>query len=237
MTAPGESAVGTADHAGEGRRRAGRPRRLSTAQVIEAALALGLDDLTMAKVANSLGVRVAVLYNYVRNREELVTLAARHALSRQRFPDDEQQDWRAYARAYALAAHSLFRSDAQLLPLLVAGKISPAAKIDSVEAWLRVMTAHGFSPARALQLLKTIDAIVMGSAVLASHARAHAADYPGAVRDSIQARPRNQLPLLSAHAEDFVATADPENWAVALDLLLGSVEPDGAATGADLASE
>ncbi|MCP1471669.1 AcrR family transcriptional regulator [Sphingobium sp. OAS761] len=206
-------------------RRAGRPRRLTTNQVIEAAIALGLDDLTMAALAKSLGVRVAVLYNYVKNREELISLAARHAMADQRFPIDEGQDWRAYARAYARAAYGLFRSDAQLLPLLIAGKISPAAKLDSAEGWLAVMTSRGFCADRALRLLRAVDAIIMGSALLASHARAHAADYPRTVRGTILARPRSDLPLLSTHAEMLAATADPDNWETSLDMLLDGIEP------------
>lgn len=201
-------------------RKAGRPRRLTTSQVIQAAIAVGLEDLTMAKVAERLGVRVAVLYNYVKNREELVSLAARHAMAGQSFPEDEGQDWRAYARAYARAAYGLFRSDAQLLPLLISGKISPAAKLDNVERWLEVMTARGFTAERALWLLHAIDAIVMGSAVLASHAAAYADDYPAAVQDSIDARPRAELPLLNAHAGQVTACADPANWEAAIGMLL-----------------
>ena len=60
----------------------------------------------------------------------------------------------------------------------------------------------------------------MGSAVLASHAAAYADDYPAAVQDSIDARPRAELPLLNAHAGQVNACADPANWEAAIGMLL-----------------
>lgn len=205
-------------------KRAGRPRRLSTAQVIEAAVALGLEDLTMSALAERLGVRVAVLYNYVRGRDELIGLAARHAISTQPFPQDTGQPWRDYALAYARAAYDLFRSDAQLLPLLINGKLSPAIKIDSVESWLEVMSRHHFAPDEALAILKAIDALVMGSAVLASHARSHAADYSGSVREAVKSRPAAELPLLTANLDSFAAIVDPSSWERSLQMLLDGIE-------------
>jgi AcrR family transcriptional regulator len=204
-------------------RRAGRPRRLTTQQVIEAAIALGLEDLTMAALAERLNVRVAVLYNYVKGRDELIDLAARQVLTSQQFPDDHGQHWRDYAIGYARAAHDLFRSDAQLLSLLMSGKLSPAIKIDSVEAWLEAMTIRGFPPLNALALRKAIDAIVMGSAVQAAHARAHASDYPGAVRDAVKSRSKAELPQLSTHLDSFVAIEEPDAWEASLHLLLDGI--------------
>ena len=213
-------------------KRAGRPRRLTTSQLVEAAIALGLEDLTMSALAERLGVRVAVLYNYVKGREELIGLAARHAISTQPFPEDVGQSWRDYALAYARAAYDLFRSDAQLLPLMINGKLSPAIKIDSVESWLETMTKHGFAAAEALSILKAIDTLVMGSAVLASHARSYAADYPASVRDTVNSRPPAELPLLVANLDSFAAIVDPENWERSLQMLLDGIESKRSAQGA-----
>lgn len=212
-------------------KRAGRPRRLTTAQVMEAAIALGLEDLTMSALAERLGVRVAVLYNYVKGRDELIGLAARHAIGTQPFPEDVGQDWREYALAYARAAYDLFRSDAQLLPLVMNGKLSPAIKIDSVESWLEIMTKHGFAPAEALSILKAIDTLVMGSAVLASHARSYAADYSASVRDTVNSRPAAELPLLVANLDSFAAIVEPENWERSLQMLLDGIEAKRGAGG------
>src|SRR5215470_13599585 len=53
-------------------------RPLDRAQVVRAALALldevGLDQLTMRRLAERLGVKAASLYRHVRNKEELLVL-------------------------------------------------------------------------------------------------------------------------------------------------------------------
>jgi AcrR family transcriptional regulator len=57
-----------------------RPKRrpLDQAQVVRAALALldevGLDELTMRRLAERLGVKAAALYRHVRNKDELLVL-------------------------------------------------------------------------------------------------------------------------------------------------------------------
>lgn len=64
----------------ESRRRAERRPPLDAAQVVRAALALldevGLDDLTMRRLAERLGVKASSLYKHVRHKEELLVLLA-----------------------------------------------------------------------------------------------------------------------------------------------------------------
>jgi TetR/AcrR family tetracycline transcriptional repressor len=56
----------------------GRRRTLSQAQIVRAALALldevGMDDLTMRRLADKLGVKAASLYRHVRDKNELLVL-------------------------------------------------------------------------------------------------------------------------------------------------------------------
>src|SRR5262245_22734373 len=55
-----------------------KQRTLDQGQVVRAALVLldelGLDELTMRRLAERLGVRAASLYRHVRNKDELLTL-------------------------------------------------------------------------------------------------------------------------------------------------------------------
>src|SRR5258705_3225193 len=57
-------------------RRRGRPRRLSRAQIVEAALEIladhPADQLTMARVAKLVGAVPMALYRHVENREDLM---------------------------------------------------------------------------------------------------------------------------------------------------------------------
>ena len=208
------------------RRSVGRPRRLTQAQILDAAIASGLCELTMTGVAERLGVQVAVLYNYVGGREELVRLAAQRASGAVLFPEDRGQDWRAFAREYAEATFRLLDGDAQLIPILLNGDLTPSVKTDSAEQWLAVMTKHGFDAKTALELLRGLDVIAMGAALLATHARAISRDgrgYCEHVRDAVDKRGRTDLPLLTAQIDLYAATAAPERWGAALDLLLDGV--------------
>src|SRR5215467_10891753 len=58
----------------------GRRRSLSQAEIVRAALALldeaGMDDLTMRRLADKLGVKAASLYRHVRDKDELLVLLA-----------------------------------------------------------------------------------------------------------------------------------------------------------------
>src|SRR6266852_5169839 len=57
-----------------------RQKKLDRAQVVRAALALldevGLDDLTMRRLADRLGIKAASLYRHVRDKDELLALLA-----------------------------------------------------------------------------------------------------------------------------------------------------------------
>src|SRR3954471_24589766 len=81
------------------RQRVGRLARISRPAIAEAALELGLDDdLTMKRVADHLGVSVPGLYHWVRGRDDLLRLAAEHALSRVHLPEDIGQHWATWLR-------------------------------------------------------------------------------------------------------------------------------------------
>ena len=54
----------------------GRPPRVSAESIVAAAIDIGLSRVTLAEVASRLGVTVPALYRHVRNRDEIVKLAA-----------------------------------------------------------------------------------------------------------------------------------------------------------------
>lgn len=60
---------------GKPRRRVGRPPQITREQVVEAAVRVGIDQLSMVGVAEALGVNHSTLYNHVAGREEMVVLA------------------------------------------------------------------------------------------------------------------------------------------------------------------
>lgn len=216
--------------------RRGRPRSLHLEQVLDAALAVGLDRLTMSAVAQRLGVAKAVLYSYVGSREELTRLAGARAAQRHRFPDDNGQAWGTYILEYARALFELLTMDGQLLESLLMGGQAPVVEVDSAEAWLQVMTKQGFSGDEALYLRRAVSAVVVGSAANFKHGRAlEAVGAPRSTsaRRAVLDRHEEQAPLLREHLDVFAADVTTRSWEYGLFLLLQGFVASGRGLQAD----
>jgi AcrR family transcriptional regulator len=74
----------------------GRPPVLSREAIVDAALAEGLDTLTMGAVAARLGVVKSALYRWVRGREELLGLVSDVVVERVLPGDGGPEDWREW---------------------------------------------------------------------------------------------------------------------------------------------
>ena len=81
--------------------RPGRPPSVSTRAIIAMALKIGLDKVSFRQLAERLGVNVATIYRYVRNRNELLRLAAFQLTLSRRLPDSEHAHWSHLAQHYA----------------------------------------------------------------------------------------------------------------------------------------
>ena len=84
----------------------GRPAQLSTERIVTCALGMGVGQLSMHKIAKTLGVSTTALYRHVASKEELIYLCADQVTGRVATP--EQVEWQAYlfalARGYRTAA-------------------------------------------------------------------------------------------------------------------------------------
>ena len=206
-------------------RSVGRPRRLTLTQILDAAIAMGLDGLRIAALAKRLDVAPAVLYTYVSGRVELIRLAAQRASGVAAFPEDNGQSWRDYVTQYA-EAHFRLVEDGQLISTLMHGKLSPASKLDSAEQWTQILCRHGFSVDEAFEMLRSVDVIVLGGAVQEAYARAIAGDevaYRNLLRDALALRSHADLPILSGNSDKFVESATSA-WRSALSSLIDSFE-------------
>ncbi|MDO8208773.1 TetR/AcrR family transcriptional regulator [Conexibacter sp. CPCC 206217] len=78
-------------------RRRGRPPLVKPDELVEAALAIGLEQLTMQDVAKRLGVSSQALYRWVGDRDELLDLVADSFVARIMPPRMPLEgDWRAW---------------------------------------------------------------------------------------------------------------------------------------------
>jgi AcrR family transcriptional regulator len=202
---------------------------LNLQQIIETVMAIGIDDLTMSKLAHALGVSKAVLYNYVSSREELVQLAAGHALLLHPFPKDEGQPWQEFVIEYARALMDFFVHHAQLISTYVQGDFGPLIQTEGAEDWLSVLTRQGFGGHETLTLQQSVESVVLGSALNWLHAQALAKSgksYVAQAHDAVTRRGPGGLPLLAKHIDAFAAKGDYARWEHTVRLLIA-----GAAAG------
>lgn len=147
------------------KKRVGRPRLLSTEQVLDAAIELGLEGLTMATLAKRLGVSPGMIYGYVASRDELIELATARVSQDYDYPTDVGQHWAVYAAQNAVAWFKFFTGPGDFLSRYLNGQNGPASEIDRATIWVAAMRDRGFELDRALQLQRQMGEIVMGGAV------------------------------------------------------------------------
>lgn len=218
--------VSVAKESAPKRSKAGRPRRLRLDQLIEAALAIGLDKLTMAVLAERLGVAKAVLYGYVGSRKELVQLAAAQVLRHRRFPEDDGQPWSVWILEYARALFEVFTVDGQLLEFWLNGTQSLLVEVDTAELWLRTLTRRGFSGEEALQLRRAVAHLIIGAAASMKHDRAlreNGRPRPVSAKKAVLGRSPEEELLLRQFLDVFAREVTEDNWEFGLFLLLQGV--------------
>lgn len=126
----------------------GRPQKVDLKKIIQAALELGVDNLSMHAVATELGVSPAALYRYVESREGLLDACIDAFCERIELPSSELA-W----QDYLLELGRAFRQALLAMPGISAygmkiGPTTPAAFV-IIDAALGVLMRAGFKPVEA----------------------------------------------------------------------------------------
>jgi AcrR family transcriptional regulator len=204
--------------------RVGRPPRVNLQLIVEAALAIGLDRVSLPMVAEKLGVGSSTLYRHVRNRDELLRLATVKLALERRLPSSADLHWSQVAARYA---ENLFESLAReplVIQELMRGRLGPDIEVDYLEPFLAAMSQHGFSPGEGLHLFRAIGMLTVGAAVAATaqRARADAGDEQDAFVRALAERPANELPMIRAAVAAQVDFGSSE-WKRLLQHLLAGI--------------
>jgi AcrR family transcriptional regulator len=208
----------------------GRPPRLSRDQIVAAALEVGIDNLTMAAVADRLDTSHQALYRWVGNREALVELVADTYVQRLDVAPVAGEDWRGWLRRFA---DSLRRAVLDNLPGFAAEGLTtfrttlPFLRLNQTA--LRVLTDAGFPPARAQRIYQTVGTALLGWLAREDAYRPLRAD-PAGVRHAVDltARDANEdLGLVRSTAADELTAPTEERYGFLVDTLLaGLPDPD-----------
>jgi AcrR family transcriptional regulator len=154
------------------RARVGRPPTITTAQIADAALAIGLDRATVRNVAEYLGMSVPGLYHHVRTREELLAMAAAHSLGALELPEDCDQEWTEWLLDYAQFVYDALVAQPEIIGQVIAGTVNTLREAQHLERFLEVLGRHGFTVVEAHDTYQRLMAAVVGAAAFCVGRRA-----------------------------------------------------------------
>ena len=177
----------------------GRPKLLKRGEILDAAVELGLENLTMKQLATHLGVGTATLYQYYENRDALMRAAAVRALTELSLPDDQGQHWSIYARDFAVKIETLLADNPTYIYNYQQTDYGLEVLFRLAEKFLAVMKAKGFAPGDAMAVYHIVGLAAVAGAVEISREKAFAAagqSVNGAVRAQLAAMDEEDLPLL-----------------------------------------
>jgi AcrR family transcriptional regulator len=169
----------------------GRPARVDAPAIFDAALAIGLDQVTMKAVADRLGVGISTLYQYVKNRSELVRLAALRQIMARCPPHGADQHWAEVALRYAEDLLKTLLDEPQLIVELMKGGLGPQIEAEILERFLGEMQAHGFTPEDGIRFYRSISMVTIGAYPGGARGERAAVDPAGQCR--VQARGYSDL--------------------------------------------
>ncbi|MGE0139763.1 MAG: TetR/AcrR family transcriptional regulator [Ilumatobacteraceae bacterium] len=150
-------------YAADGQRRRGRPPRISRDDIVDAACELGIENLTMAAVAERLGVTHQSLYGWVQDRDELIDLVSDRLIRRLEIePPADPADWRDSLRSYANGLRRL----AEEMPGFAAAGLGRFRTTEGFvqvnDDVLHVLTGVGFEPSLAQRIYDTLNTSLLG---------------------------------------------------------------------------
>ena len=151
-----------------GRRRAGRPARLSRDLVLRAALEIadsdGLDAVTMQRVAHAIGAEPMSLYRHVANKEDLLDGLVDLVFAEIATPSAGEL-WRDASRRRAISARNVLKRHGWAIVLMESRERPGPANLAHREAVLANLFDAGFSPREATRVYNLIDSFVYGFAI------------------------------------------------------------------------
>lgn len=126
----------------------GRPQKVDLEKIIQAALELGVGNLSMRKVADKLGVSSAALYRYVDSSEALLN-ACMNAFCQQIEPPDTDLDLKDYLLELGFSLRRALLSMPGISAYGIKFGPTTPASFKMIDGFLGVLIRHGFEPIQA----------------------------------------------------------------------------------------
>lgn len=154
-----------------------RPRRgrLDRDTVLRAALRLvdelGVERLTMRRVATDLGVDPMSLYRHVDNKDALLDGIVEQLWSQVPIPGDDaaaerSADWKGVLEQLGSGLREVVISHPYAAPLLLSRPVMPRSALEFLKRALDVVQAAGFEERRAAAIVRCVSSVALSDAAL-----------------------------------------------------------------------
>ncbi len=208
-----------------------RREPLTREAVLRAGLQLmdteGLEALTMRRLGRRVGVEAMSLYNYVRDKEDLLDGITELVLSEMAPPPDTD-DWVGQARATCHEWRRVLNAHPSVVRLLAERNhpMTSVVALRPMEYALQILTRAGLSNTEIVRAFQAIGGYLFGF-VLMEVGNLVAGQSPKALVDDPQALlrldPGDELPRFAELAPYFVQCDMDETFDFGLDLLLDGI--------------
>lgn len=194
-------------------------RTLDRDRIVRTALDLldevGLEGLTMRRLAARLDVQAGALYRHIRDKGELLDLLVEAICAEQREPDPALP-WREQVRALAGDQLRILRSRRDAARLAASTVPNGAERMRLIEASLRALRAAGFTAADAAQISLLLNTYVTGLVLEEEASPAAAPEVAGGPDPAafdVEARFAFGLEIMLAGLEERLRATVPERSA------------------------
>lgn len=180
-------------------------QKLSRDIVIQAAIkltdAIGIEALSMRKLADALKVEAMSLYNHVKHKEDLLDAMVDDVVAHMYLPDCNS-DWRQEIERASLSAHTILMKHHWASMLLVSRPAVGPAKLAHFNAIQGCFVNAGFSPQMADQVRHVLDGHLYGFTLQKLLYPTPEGDYAKAASQFLPMLPRELYP----HSYSLVET-------------------------------
>jgi AcrR family transcriptional regulator len=203
---------------------------LSREQVLRAAVALadevGLESLSMRRLAQQLGVEAMSLYHHVRNKQDLLggMLDIVYAEIEPPSPDGA---WRPAMRRSAISFYRVLRSHPWACGLLGSAIEASPLRLRYMDAVLGRLRSAGFSAVMTHHAYHALDSHIVGFTLWLLPYLAIATQQPDYAGQFLAELPAGELPHLAEHVQVHMEPERPGEvgeFEFGLDLILDGLE-------------
>lgn len=189
----------------------GRPRLLSHEEILEGAVELGLEGLTMKRLATHLNVGTATLYQYFDSRKALMRAAAVYSLSDVPLPEDRGQHWSELAREYVESIQNLLAENPSYINSYQQTDYGFEVRFQLIEKFLQSMVSRGFTPEKGMELFNIVGMAAFAGAIEVSRQREF--EYQDETMDVVARRQFERLeasefPMMAQVLSTFTQTPE-----------------------------